>query len=117
LFVVGEAAGTTYSFSGEGIGKALQSGMLAAQCIVTASADDGAAEARYERALVEEFAALYRGYKQAQDWLSFPPVCNFIMHRAQRGHYARRKLEEILAETTDPRTLFSARGMLKAALM
>jgi flavin-dependent dehydrogenase len=30
LLVVGEAAGLTYSFSGEGIGKALQSGILAA---------------------------------------------------------------------------------------
>ena len=34
LMVIGEAAGSTYSFSGEGIGKALETGILAAEAVV-----------------------------------------------------------------------------------
>jgi geranylgeranyl reductase family protein len=117
LFVVGEAAGTTYSFSGEGIGKALQSGMLAARCIAGGPRNGEPPEVLYERTLVEQFAALYKGYKTAQDWLSSPTICNFITRRAQKGRYAKQKLEEVLAETTDPRTIFSVPGMIKAALM
>jgi flavin-dependent dehydrogenase len=115
LFVVGEAAGTTYSFTGEGIGKALQSGMLAARCIVDANESSDAANAAYEKALASRFGAQYRGYKIAQDWLSSPAICNFVTHRAEKGRYAKQKLREILAETTDPTALFSVRGMLKAA--
>ena len=36
LMVIGEAAGTTYSFTGEGIGKAMASGLLAAEVIAAA---------------------------------------------------------------------------------
>ena len=32
--VCGEAAGSTYSFTGDGIGKALQTGMLAARSLI-----------------------------------------------------------------------------------
>jgi flavin-dependent dehydrogenase len=117
LFVVGEAAGTTYSFTGEGIGKALQSGMLAARCIAAANRNADAPERIYERALVNQFGPLYTGYKAAQDWLSSPTICNFVTRRAQKGGFAKQKLEEVLAETTDPRTIFSVRGMIKAALM
>jgi flavin-dependent dehydrogenase len=117
LFVVGEAAGTTYSFTGEGIGKALQSGMLAARCIVDANGSDSVANTAYENALKSRFGAQYRGYKIAQDWLSSPAICNFVTHRAEKGCYAKQQLREILAETTDPTALFSVTGMLKAAFM
>ena len=51
LLVTGEAAGSTYSFTGEGIGKALETGVLAADALLAAFDDDTAARARYEAAL------------------------------------------------------------------
>ncbi|MDP1142592.1 NAD(P)/FAD-dependent oxidoreductase, partial [Klebsiella pneumoniae] len=51
LIVTGEAAGSTYSFTGEGIGKAMETGMLAADAILAQGDDDSAARARYEAAL------------------------------------------------------------------
>ena len=49
ILVTGEAAGSTYAFSGEGIGKAMETGMLAARALIDATAprapaahDDGA---------------------------------------------------------------------------
>ena len=41
LLVTGEAAGSTYSFTGEGIGKAMETGMLAAEALLAGR--DGAA--------------------------------------------------------------------------
>jgi flavin-dependent dehydrogenase len=40
LLVTGEAAGSTYAFTGEGIGKAMETGILAAQALLAASADN-----------------------------------------------------------------------------
>ena len=38
LLVTGEAAGSTYAFTGEGIGKALETGMLAAEAVIAGRA-------------------------------------------------------------------------------
>ena len=51
LLVTGEAAGSTYAFTGEGIGKALETGILAAETISTARdtmMTDAQARAHYE---------------------------------------------------------------------
>jgi flavin-dependent dehydrogenase len=116
LLVIGEAAGTTYSFTAEGIGKALQSGMLAASCIAGARANGDSPEELYERSLIGRFGAQFRAYKRAQDWLSFPIMSNFVVHRARKGGYVKRQLEGFLAETADPEDLFSLKGMAKAVL-
>ena len=56
LLVVGEAAGLTYSFSGEGIGKALESGLLAAEVVLDASIGGAGGAA----AMAEEYASRIR---------------------------------------------------------
>lgn len=119
LIVIGEAAGTTYSFSGEGIGKAMESGMLAAETIVAwldgrlGTQDPGRA---YGRALRQRFAARFAAYEAAQRWLSYPAVCNFIAARARNGHFVRGQLSGMLNESSDPRRLFSIAGFARALL-
>jgi geranylgeranyl reductase family protein len=117
LFVVGEAAGTTYSFSGEGIGKAVQSGMLAAECILDGPAGRSAPEERYAAQMTARFAARYRAYKKAQDWLSWPWLCNLVARRARRSDYVRARLEGMLAEAEDPAEIFSLRGMVRSLVL
>src|SRR5262245_4801412 len=57
IMVTGEAAGSTYAFSGEGIGKAMETGMLAARALIEARATVragtplDAAHAPYEAAI------------------------------------------------------------------
>jgi menaquinone-9 beta-reductase len=109
LLVVGEAAGLTYSFSGEGIGKALESGMIAAETILGGeSADQYAARVR------AAFSPRFRAYKLAQDWLARPRVANFLARRARTSPFVRRELSGLFQETGDPRRLFSAAGMLRS---
>jgi flavin-dependent dehydrogenase len=118
LLVVGEAAGLTYSFSGEGIGKAMESGIMAATLVGDAlRAGNGTREdvpRRYDAWIRSEFTGRFRAYKLAQDWLAWPQVANFLAWRARSGRYARTQMEGLLAETTDPRALFSPSGLLKA---
>ena len=109
LLVVGEAAGLTYSFSGEGIGKALESGIIAAETILRG---DGAET--YAARIRAAFGPRFRGYKLAQDWLARPRLANFLARRARKSPFVRRELSGLFQETSDPRRLFSAAGMLRS---
>jgi geranylgeranyl reductase family protein len=118
LLVVGEAAGLTYSLTGEGIGKAMESSLLAADVLAAPGAFDSpraaAAAPEYSRRLIDAFGSRFRGYRAAQRWLEYPAVANFLAHRAARGGYVHRQLEALLNETSDPRELFSVGGLLRA---
>jgi flavin-dependent dehydrogenase len=115
LLVIGEAAGTTYSFSGEGIGKAMESAIIAAKIIMENDNVDHIGK-EYEKKLLNEFRDRFHGYKIAQDWLSSPTVCNLISWRANHGKYLHRQLEGMLQETVDARDIFSISGILKSMI-
>jgi geranylgeranyl reductase family protein len=116
LLVIGEAAGLTYSFSGEGIGKAMASGLMAADVILKASSD-GPFHARvardYTTRMRSAFAQRFKAYKLAQDWLTRPAIGNLLAWRAGRSRFLKQELERIFTETSDPRGLFSAAGMIR----
>jgi flavin-dependent dehydrogenase len=119
LAVVGEAAGLTYSLTGEGIGKAIESGMLAGELIADAlstGADRTAVADAYATKLRSSFADRFYAYELAQRWISRPAIADFVVWRANCGQRVRRHLEALLTETEDPRVLFSVTGMLKALL-
>jgi geranylgeranyl reductase family protein len=120
LFVIGEAAGLTYSLTGEGIGKAIESGIIAGAAAADAlrdGCDDKRAIAdAYAAALRAQFADRFYAYVLAQRWLAHPTVADFVAWRANCGERVRRHLESLLAETEDPRVLFSATGLLKSLL-
>jgi geranylgeranyl reductase family protein len=118
LLVLGEAAGLTYSFSGEGIGKAMESGLLAAT-LVSAALSAGRTDLTlladvYAARLTDQLRDRFRAYKIAQDWLASPALANLLGWRARAGRYARAQMEGLLTETTDPRALFSVRGLVRA---
>jgi geranylgeranyl reductase family protein len=113
LLVIGEAAGLTYSLSGEGIGKALESGLMAAATIIKGGGPATLAE-RYAKQLRGTFGPRFHAYKTAQDCLARPSFANLLVRRARRSQFVRRELSGLLQETTDPRRLFSAAGMLRS---
>lgn len=105
---LGECVGTTYPFTGEGIGKALETGMIGAEC-VHQSLEVGNLEplrefsARIER----ELAPRYVGYEIAQNWLARSWVADLVARRVQRSQKMRRIANGVLQETVDPRRIFS----------
>jgi geranylgeranyl reductase family protein len=116
LLVAGEAAGSTYSFTGEGIGKALETGMLAAEAIAGAStAGDAAVGERYLSALAglkPRFAA----YEHANRVNNQPWIADFVIWRAQRSPGIVRRLSGVLDESYNPTRLVTARGLLRLLL-
>ena len=126
LLVTGEAAGSTYAFTGEGIGKAMETGMLAARALVDArdaardAARDGAplgealdaAHAPYEAAI----AALkprFELYERANRVNEHPWLADLLIWRARRSPYILRRMAGVLDETSNPGSLVSVRGILK----
>ena len=117
LYVVGEGAGLTYSFSGEGIGKALQSGILAAQIALRGgTAPDAlrAAADEYARTLVSEFGQRFTAYKKMQRWLAHPTFVRFLTRRAASGTFVQRHLQSLFNDTGNPNDLLSMRGLIRA---
>jgi len=117
LLVAGEAAGSTYQFTGEGIGKALETGMLAAQAI--AGERDGGAgtqvRAHYEAAL-EALKPRFAAYEQANRINNHPWLADLLIWRARRSQALVRRLSGVIEETHDPGRLVTAGGVLRLLL-
>ncbi len=117
LLVIGEAAAVTYPATGEGIGKAMESGLLAASIVREALAHprekDSAAEL-YGAEFRRRFLMRYRAYRVAQAWTGHPLLLNLLAARANAGAFVRRELESLIDEQGDAQGLFSARGLLTA---
>ncbi|WHZ10368.1 MAG: hypothetical protein OJF60_000807 [Burkholderiaceae bacterium] len=113
LLVTGEAAGSTYSFTGEGIGKALETGMLAAQALLESGAEgDAAVRADYE-ARVQALKPRFTLYAQANRANRYPWLADLVIWRAKRSAGLRARMAGVLDETRNPGDLFSARGLLR----
>jgi len=112
LLGTGEAIGSTYSFTGEGIGKALETGLAAADAVLAGDADDTAVRAHYGATL----AALkprFDTYERANYVNRWPWIADLVVSRARRSPAILRKLQGLLEETQNPGNLFSIRGMAR----
>jgi geranylgeranyl reductase family protein len=117
LLVVGEAAGLTYAFSGEGIGKSLQSGMLAASIIAEhAHVADAAARiaSAYATTLRARFIARFRAYDRLQRLVGWPLLADGLVWRANAGRYVRRQLQSLLDESGSADELLTVGGIARA---
>ncbi|HWH83757.1 MAG TPA: geranylgeranyl reductase family protein [Burkholderiaceae bacterium] len=126
LLVVGEAAGSTYSFTGEGIGKALETGLHAAEAVLAGSAEawadartradaDAAVRADYEarlRALKPRFDL----YERANIVNTHPWLADLLIWRAQGNPRIVRRMSGVLNETSNPGNLVSAKGIARLFL-
>lgn len=119
LLAAGEAIGSTYDFTGEGIGKALETGLLAADTLRAhglgtgaASAADAAVLSAYEAhltALRPRFAL----YERANQVNRHPWLADLVVWRARRSPALVRRMSGVLDETVNPGNLVSVRGILR----
>ncbi len=115
LLVTGEAAGSTYAFSGEGIGKAMETGLLAAEAVIATPADDAAVRARYEAALTG-LAPKFSLYEKAAHVNHRPWLADLVIWRARKSPRILRRMSGVLEETQNPGRLLSWRGITKLML-
>jgi geranylgeranyl reductase family protein len=111
LLVTGEAVGSTYAFTGEGIGKAMETGMLAAEAIL-ASADDAAVPADYE-ARVLALKPRFDLYEQANKANEHPWLIDLLVWSARRSPRRLERMSGLLEETQLPTDAVSVRGVLR----
>ena len=120
LLVTGEAAGSTYAFTGEGIGKAMETGILAAEALLAdcGSADaaaEAATRARYERAL-GALKPRFDLYERANKVNEHPWLTDLLIWRANKSERILRRMQGVLEETGNPGNLVSLRGLSRLFL-
>ncbi|HJV94563.1 MAG TPA: geranylgeranyl reductase family protein [Albitalea sp.] len=115
LIVTGEAAGSTYSFSGEGIGKAMETGILAAEAMV-AGRDGALAESevrqRYEAALLA-LKPRFDLYARANKVNRHPWLADLLIWRAKKSARLLRRMSGVLNETSNPGHLVTFKGIVR----
>ena len=113
LLVTGEAAGSTYAFTGEGIGKAMETGILAAEALLAARAQglDESATCRNYDATLAALKPRFDLYERANQVNAHPWLADLLIWRARRSERLRRRMSGVLEETSNPGHLLTAKGM------
>lgn len=113
LLATGEAAGSTYAFSGEGIGKAMETGMLAARALQgERGKGDAAVMQRYD-ALLRELKPRFDLYETASRVNRHPWLADLVVWRGRKSPRILRRLSGVLEETQNPGRLFTWAGITK----
>lgn len=115
LLVTGEAAGSTYAFTGEGIGKAMETGMLAAESLLAGRARGEADEAvrRDYEAKLAELQPRFALYERA-NWVNRHPwLADLVLWRGQRSERVLRRMSGVLDESSNPGQLLTAKGFYR----
>ncbi|WP_077034313.1 geranylgeranyl reductase family protein [Pelomonas sp. KK5] len=115
LMVTGEAAGSTYSFTGEGIGKAMETGMLAADAILCGR-EKGWDETRTREAYEAGLAALkprFALYETANRINAFPVLADLLIWRARHSPRLLNRMAGVINETSNPGQLVSLKGLAR----
>lgn len=112
VVATGECVGTTYPFTGEGIGKAMETAERAGAAALEALARGRPAPlAALEARTMAELGPRYRGYRVAERWIASAPLSDFLARRVHRNPRLRHAAAGILNETVDPRSVFSWRRL------
>jgi flavin-dependent dehydrogenase len=112
VLVTGEAAGSTYAFTGEGIGKAMETGMLAADALRKGAQDDAGVQQRY-KASIQVLQPKFNLYEQAGRVNAHPWLADLVIWRARKSPRVLRRIGGVLEETSNPGHMFTARGILR----
>ena len=111
---IGETIGTTFPSTGEGIGKAMETGELAAHVVHRSMVEGNFEPLREFPRLLEGLKPRYLGYQIAEKWLSKAWLCDLIARRTRKSRFLQDAFTGIITETVDPRTIFSVGGILKS---
>ena len=113
LLAAGEAVGSTYALTGEGIGKALESGLLAAEALLrNTRSDDPAVRQHYEDGL-RRMQPQFMLYERASLLNQHPWLADLLVWRARKSPRILRRLAGVLEETQNPARLFTLSGVTK----
>ena len=114
VLAAGETLGTTFPFTGEGIGKAMETGEAASQVLDEALAHRDPGRLSQYPNQIEALRPKYLGYELAERWLARPFLNDLLARRVSRSAYLQDQLSGIINETADPAAVFSFRGLVRS---
>ncbi|NWG00437.1 MAG: geranylgeranyl reductase family protein [Thermoanaerobaculaceae bacterium] len=114
VLAVGDAAGLARPLSGEGVGPALESGVLAARCLL---AHPGAAGvAAYRTQLRARFAREQQAWRLGERLLRVPRLLEVLFASAASSPPVQRRLALVLEGRAPARSVLSPLGLLRIYL-
>jgi geranylgeranyl reductase family protein len=118
ILVTGEAAGSTYAFTGEGIGKAMETGLHAAEAILAEPLDD--ASERADAAIRADYATRVLAlkprfdiYEEAKHANAHPWLIDLLVWSARRSPRRLQRMAGVLEETHVPTGAVTVRDVLR----
>ena len=115
VLVLGESIGATFPFTGEGIGKAMETGEIAAEVADEAlTSGDLSRLSEFPERIERELKPKFLGYRIAENWFSRPWLNDFVARRIRSSRFLQELVAGIVNETVDPREVFSLRGILRS---
>jgi geranylgeranyl reductase family protein len=115
VLAAGETVGSTYPLTGEGIGKAMRTGELAAEVIHEAlAANDPGRLHDFPARLEAELRSRYRGYARAERWLARPWLNDLVAWRLRHSPGLRQRVGGVFTADADPGAVFSPRSLLRS---
>lgn len=115
VLVLGESIGATFPFTGEGIGKAMETGEIAAEVAHNAlTSGDMRLLSEFPERIERELRPKFLGYRIAENWFSRPWLNDLVARRIRSSRFLQELVAGIVNETVDPREVFSLRGMLRS---
>jgi geranylgeranyl reductase family protein len=115
MIVAGEAAGSTYAFTGEGIGKALETGILAGEAVLDGrqrQLADADVRSAYEAAVLA-LKPRYAVYEKANTVNAHPWLVELLAWSARRSPSRLKRMSGVLDETHVPGDLVSVRSWMR----
>jgi geranylgeranyl reductase family protein len=110
LAIIGDAAGTTYGLTGEGIGKSMESGLVVAELAAANSRDLPGVGEVYRTEMRRRYQRRFQAYQTAERWMRVPAFADLVAHRANRSPFVLKHLTKVLAEDSIPNQVFSAKA-------
>ncbi len=112
LLVAGEAAGSTYLLTGEGIGKAMETGLLAAQAVLAERAGSLGGTPLHDDYIrrLAELKPRFAVYEQANRVNEHPWLADLVIWRGNHSARLRERMGRVLNETSMPGNLLSWKG-------
>jgi geranylgeranyl reductase family protein len=112
VLAIGEVVGTTAPCTGEGIGQAMESGVLAAGLVDEAlSSGEYDSLQGYGDLLARDIGRHHIGCRAAQKWLARPWLADLIARRAVKSPVLRERIRAVVQGTEDPGRVISWRGV------
>jgi geranylgeranyl reductase family protein len=115
VILVGETLGATLPTLLEGIGKAMETGEMAAEIVRAALVSNDLSLLRdYSERLSQKLKPLFKRYRTAGDWMKRPWLTDFVFSRVQKSKYLTEAAAGIIDETHTPGDIFSVKGLIRS---